>query len=100
VLCKHVSLNDITFSKSRIPTNLLALFTEGFERIEECCGPYVFLTFQSTPLTMEGCQLLKRMCQRKARISWLQLVDCGLGAEEWRAACEGVSPKAAARPAA
>jgi hypothetical protein len=89
VLCKHYSLYSITFSNMRIPTRYWKLFTEGFGTIYE--GVLVHLELQSTPFTMEGCQLLKQMCQRQARISLLSLERCGLGAEEWRTVCEGVA---------
>jgi hypothetical protein len=41
---------------------------------------------------MEHCQLLKRMLEREAQeLCTLRLEDCGLGADEWRAVCEGVA---------
>jgi hypothetical protein len=88
VLCNHVSLEEITFSNSRIPVTHWKLFTENLLT----SGFMLFrLELVSTPLTLEKCQLLKRMLRRKIRLFSLHLVDCGLGAEEWRTVCEGVA---------
>jgi hypothetical protein len=88
VLSNHGSLEEITISHSRIPIKYWTLFTESFLTSGwRLCR----LSLESTPLTMEKCQLLKRMLQRKVRLAWLSLVNCGLGAEEWRTVCEGVA---------
>jgi hypothetical protein len=89
VLCNHISLEEITFSDSRIPTKYWTLFTENFPASGRLTLEH--LTLASTPLTMEHCQLLKRMLQRQVGISFLSIDECGLGPNEWRAVCEGVA---------
>jgi hypothetical protein len=88
VLSNQGSLKEITVSHSRIPIKYWTLFTESFLTLGwRLCR----LSLESTPLTMEKCRLLKRMLQRKVRLAWLSLVNCGLSAEEWRTVCEGVA---------
>jgi hypothetical protein len=88
VLCTHISLDTIAFTESTIPTRYWKLFTEN---VLTRASPLLHLSLVSTPLTMPDCQLLKWMLQRKARLDGLTLEYCGLGADEWRAVCEGLA---------
>jgi hypothetical protein len=88
VLCTHNSLDTIAFTESTIPTRYWKLFTEN---VLTKASPLLHLSLVSTPLTMRDCQLLKRMLRRKARLDGLTLEYCGLGADEWRAVCEGLA---------
>jgi hypothetical protein len=88
VLPKHLSLRDITISKSRIQAEYWRLFAENCITSK---GSLERLALESTPITPEGCQHLKRMLQREVPLFQLKLQDCGLGADEWRGVCEGIS---------
>jgi hypothetical protein len=88
VLPNHLSLRKVTISKSRIQPQYWKLFTENFL---SSGFRLMLLSLESTLLTMESCQLLKRMLQRKVTLFQLKLEDCGLGADEWRVVSEGIS---------
>jgi hypothetical protein len=88
VLPKHLSLRDVTISKSRIQAEYWRLFAENCITSK---GTLERLALESTPITPEGCQHLKRMLQREVPLFQLKLQDCELGADEWRGVCEGIS---------